>query len=293
LLDPVVASMDSLRIGQSSTTMAIPRENNLGDMLFTYGVRVNPNLVMDLRAFPIPIVTGQIGNQEKRDLFPWFYFPMLMPASNHPIVNNLDAVKAEFVSSIDLVGGKGIEKTVLLSSSDKSRVQSTPSRVSLNILREPPRTEQYNKPPQPVAVLLEGEFESVFRNRLPPNILQDQGINFKEKSQPTKVIVAADGDLIRNPVDPVRNKYFALGFDPITNHLYANKDFVMNAINYLCDDSGLIEVRSKEFKIRLLDQQRAATESLFWQLINTALPIALVILFGVGQFFVRKRLYAR
>ena len=291
LLDNVFASMDSLN--NTSTTMGIPVSNNLEDMLFKYGVRINTNLLLDLQALPIPIVTGYMGNQPKQDFFPWYYFPLIMPNSNHPIVNNLDAIKTEFVSSIDTVGGKGIKKTILLATSEYSKALMTPVRISLNLLREAPDERQYNKGNQPIAVLLEGEFNSIFANRVPPEISNNQNIDFKEKSSPTKQIVVSDGDIIRNHVNYQKEIYYPLGYDKYTERQYGNKDFILNAINYLCDDNGLIEARSKEFKIRLLDNQEIEKKSAKWQFINIATPIALILLLGLIQFFWRKKLYIK
>jgi ABC-2 type transport system permease protein len=291
LIDPMFASMDSLQA--KSTTIGLPLSLNLDDILFKYGVRVNPNLILDLQALPIPIVTGMIGNQPKQELFPWFYFPLIMPQSKHPIVNNIDAIKSQFVSSIDTVGGKGIKKTVLLTSSQYSKILPPPVRISLNILRDPPDRRQYIKSFVPIAVLLEGEFESVFKNRVPPQISESKEINFKERSKPNKMIVVSDGDIIKNQFQKDRKTFYPLGYDKFTDKQYANKDFILNAVNYLCDDTGLIEARTKEFKIRLLDNQKISNQKLKWQSINIVLPILLIFLFGAIRLFWRIKKYAR
>lgn len=290
LVDGTVVSMDSLQ--QSSTTMALPLSVNLEDMLFKYGARVNSNLVMDLRSLPIPVVTGYVGNQPKQELFPWFFFPLVIPEGKHPIVNNLDALKTHFVSSIDTVGKPNIKKTFLLSTSKYSKIASAPTRVSLNILRDKPDEKQYRNGPEPIALLLEGEFESVFTNRIPPQIEQDREIAFKEKSLRTKIIVAGDGDIIRNEVNKNRDKVLPLGFDKYTQREYANRDFILNSINFLLDKSGLIISRAKEFKLRLLDRQRIEKERLWWQIVNTVLPVFLVLLFGLIHNFLRRRKYS-
>ena len=291
LVDQVYATMDSL--ADKSTTMGLPRDLNLDDQLFKYGVRINSDLVLDMRALPIPIVTGYVGNQPKQEFFPWPYFPLLMSASNHPVVNNLDAVTTQFVSSIDTIARKGIKKTILLATSEYSKVLKAPSRISFNMLREPLNPNQFLKADLPVAVLLEGTFESVFTNRIAPRVLEIENLKFREESLPTKMIVISDGDIMKNPVNRAKNEFFTLGFDRYTQRLYGNKDFILNAINYLCDDSGLIEVRSKEFKIRLLDSEKARQERTYWQILNTAVPILLVLIFGVIQFTLRKRTYSR
>jgi ABC-2 type transport system permease protein len=288
-LDNVFASMDSLR--RTSTTMGIPVSNNLEDMLFKYGVRINTNLLLDLQALPIPVVTGYTGNQPKQEFFPWHYFPLIASTSNHPIVNNLDLIKTEFVSSIDTVGGKGITKTVLLATSEKSKALMTPVRISLNILRDPVDKRQYNKGNLPVAVLLEGEFNSVFKNRVPPGITNSKEIQFKGKSSPTKQIIVSDGDVIKNFVNYEKEIYYPLGYDKYTERQYGNKDFILNAVNYLCDDNGLIDARSKEFKIRLLDPEVLDNESAKWQTINIVTPILLILLLGLIQLLWRKKRY--
>lgn len=289
LVEGTEVSMDSLQA--AVTTLATPLSVNLEDMLFKYGVRVNTDLVMDLRALPIPVVTGYVGNQPKQDLFPWYYFPLLIPETKHPVVNNLDALKTHFVSSIDTIGRPFIRKTILLATSRYSRVTNAPTRVSLNVLRDKPDEKQFSKGPQTVAVLLEGEFESVFANRIPPQIEEDREIAFKERSVPTKMIVVSDGDMIRNEVNKTKDKILPLGYDKYTQREYANRDFIMNSVNYLLDKSGLIIARAKEFRLRLLDRQRIEKERLWWQTVNTVFPVALIIIFGVIQNFIRRRKY--
>lgn len=289
LLDGTDITMDSLQT--SPTTMAIPLSLNLEDLLFKYGARVNTNLVMDLRALPIPVVTGYVGNQPKQELFPWFYFPLIIPEIKHPIVNNLDAIKTQFVSTIDTIGKPGSRKTFLLFTSRYSKVTNAPTRVSLNILRDEPDEKQFNRGPQPVALLLEGEFESVFTNRIPPQIEESKEINFREKSDSTKIILVSDGDIIGNEVNKARDKILPIGYDKYTQREYANRDFIMNCMNYLLDKSGLIIARSKEFRLRLLDRQRIEKDRLLWQLVNTVLPVALVLIFGIVQYLLRKRKY--
>jgi ABC-2 type transport system permease protein len=289
LIDRTDANMDSL--SKSSNFMALTKDLNLDDMLFKYGVRINTNLVQDLQAVPIPIVIGYIGNQPQQKFFPWFYFPLLMPYAKHPIVNNLNAIKAEFISTIDTVGAKGIIKTPLLHTSKYAKVLPTPVRVSINMLREEPKIEQFNKSFQPLAVLLEGEFESNFKNRLAPELLDSKEINFKEKGIPTKMIVVADGDIIKNQVQYSTGRAMPLGYDKYTNEVYGNKNFILNAMNYLLDDSGLIGARSKEIKLRLLDIDKLKRERTSWQFLNVVTPLLLVVLYGLIRFYWRKRKY--
>lgn len=291
LIDPVFASMDSLQ--NADVTMAIPLDLNLDDQLFTYGVRINTNLIQDLQAAPLPVVTGSIGNQPKTELFPWYFFPLLTPANEHPIVKNLNMVKGEFTSTIDTVNKKNIHKTGLLKSSQYTKISSAPTRVSLSVLRFEPDQNQFNKGHQVAAVLLEGTFESVFKNRVPPQILNANEIAFKEQSSATSMIVVADGDIAKNPVNKRTNEFMALGIDRYTKQQYGNPDFLLNVMNYLCDEDGLMTVRSKKFKIRMLDQTLLKAERFKWQLINTVLPVGFIIIFGLAHYLDRKKKYTK
>lgn len=291
MVDPVFASMDSLQT--SDVTMAIPMDLNLDDQLFTYGVRINSNLIQDLQAAPIPIVTGMVGNQPKTQLYPWYFFPLLTPANSHPVVNNLNAVKGEFTSTIDTIAKEGIRKIGLLKSSQYTKISSAPTRISLSFLRFEPDQKQFSKGHQVAAALLEGNFESVFKNRVPPQLVEANEIAFREKSKPNKMVVIADGDIAKNPVNNRTNEFLALGVDRYTKQQYGNLDFMLNVMNYLCNDNGLMTVRTKKFKIRLLDNTVIKEEKTKWQLINTVLPVGMMLLFGVLHFFYRKRKYTK
>ncbi|HCQ29056.1 MAG TPA: gliding motility-associated ABC transporter substrate-binding protein GldG [Flavobacteriales bacterium] len=289
LIDPVYTSMDSLR--SANYTMAIIQDLNIEDQLFDYGARVNPNLVQDLQCAPIPVVTGYIGNQPKYNLMPWIFFPMLMPSGSHPIVNNINYVKGEFTSTVDTIAKKGIKKSVLLHTSQYTKLVNAPTRISLALLRIEPNPKQFNKGKQPVAVLLEGQFNSSFTNRIPPQLENSKEINFKDKSTPTKMIVVADGDIAKNDVNR-NNQIYNVGFDKYTKQQYGNDEFLLNSINYLVDDSGIMNVRSRKLKLRLLNKAKVKEERLKWQLINTIIPVILVILFGIIFNIIRKRKYA-
>jgi ABC-2 type transport system permease protein len=293
LIDPVFASMDSIQ--SSDRTVGIINDINLEDMLFNYGVRLNNNLVMDINALPIPLKTGQVGNAPQIDFFPWYYFPLITPVANHPIVKNLNVIKTEFISSIDTINTLGISKTILLTSGEYSRTVNTPAIISLDILRERPDRNLYNKKNIPVACLLEGEFPSLYNNRIPPEISSDSNIQFLPKSKRTRMIVVADGDVIKNQVKFSNGKLitYPLGYDRYTEQSFGNKEFILNAMNYLVDESGLIAIRSRELKLRLLDTSRIASARFFWQLFNTATPVILVTLFGIIMIVMRKRKYTR
>lgn len=291
LIDPVLTSMDSIQFSES--TVGIDLKHNLDDQLFKYGVRPNRNLVLDINSAAIPMRTGQVGNQPQIEFFRWHYFPLLNPASNHPLVRNLNSIKTEFVSSIDTVMAEGVKKTPLLKSSDYSRTVSTPALITLAMLREKPDERLYNRPGQITAWLLEGTFTSLFANRIAPEIAESKEIGFMAQSEPTAMIVVADGDIIRNQFHIPNGYPLPLGFDQFTRQTYGNKDFILNAISYLVDGPGLVGIRSRELKIRLLDMTRIQDSRTFWQIVNVALPVFLVLIFGIALAWLRKRKYSR
>jgi ABC-2 type transport system permease protein len=292
LLDPVFASQDSL--GKYNSTMGIALDLNLEDMLFAYGVRLNTNLILDIQALPIPVKTGQIGSQPKFEFFPWYFFPVLTPLSHHPVVHGLNAIKTEFVSSIDTVGGGSVKKTVLLTTSPYSRTANAPVLIDLDILQKEPDERMFSQGPQPVALLLEGDYISNFQFRIPPDLAENKDLDFQPKSaKPTKMVIVSDGDIIKNQFEISKGYPLPLGYDQYTRKTFGNKDFILNVMNYLCDDSGLITVRSRELTMRSLDVTKANKQRLFWQLLNTLLPVFLILVFAVVKFQVRKRKYSR
>lgn len=289
LIDQMQVGMDSM--GTRGETMAMGRPLNIDDMLFRYGVRINYDLLLDLQAAPIPVVTGFVGNQPRTQLRPWFYFPVMTPTSKHPIVNNLNAIRSQFVSSIDTVGAPGIQKTVLLTTSQYSRISPAPVRVSLGIMQMKPEPRQYNQSNLVTAVLLEGKFESLYKNRLAPAIVQDTAINFKESAmKPGKMVVIADGDIISN--DFQKGRSLACGYDKYSGTFFGNRSFIQNIVDYLTEDGGLLSVRSKEFKIRMLDPQILEDNVQTIKIVNCVLPIVLVLFFGIFKSYTRKKKYA-
>ena len=207
----------------------------------------------------------------------------------------MEKIKTEFVGNLDTLETPGIKKTILLSTSRYSRVLNTPVVVSLGFLYQQPDITQFNQPYQPVAALLEGEFVSLFLNRIPPELAEAPEIGFVGKSPKTEMIVVADGDIIKNQLQSGEKGPIPLplGFDRYTNQQFGNKDFVLNAMNYLCDDSGLLSVRSRDVKLRTLDTARVDNEKLKWQLVNTIVPILLVLVFAVVQGYLRRRRYTK
>ncbi len=296
LIDRLSAELDSMRVRSPYIPFDYPL--NLDDILFKYGVRIQPNMVLDIRCSRIPLQVGQMGNAPQYDLRPWYYNPIIFPKMDdaHPIVKNLDGIDFSFVSSIDTIKTKTpVKKTVLLTSSDKSRLQFSPARLSFEIARYKPELEKFDKPNQPVAVLLEGEFPSLYENRVTDGMtamLDQLGQPFKATSRSTKMIVIADGDVVKNPIDTKENKILPLGLNRYEKYTFANKDFLLNAVEYLLDTDGVIASRSKEVKLRLLNKSKAKAEKTKWQMLNIVLPLVLLFLFALGFNFMRRRRYA-
>ena len=280
LIDGVNASIDSIN-NQNGYFISKKNDLNLDDQLFKYGVRINSDLVQDLRSTEIPIVTGYSNNRPIQELFKWPYYPLISSKSNHPITNNLDGIKSDFISSIDTLKNN-IKKTILLESSNNSRLVQSPSKVSLGIIENPPPAESYNKENIPLAVLLTGKFTSVFKNRIVP---KNNEINFKSSSDSTSIIIVSDGDLIANEVSSSGNA-FPLGYDKFINYTFdGNKKFIINAIQYLNDQNGLIKLRSKNIKLRLLNNDIISNYKMPITIINLILPILifLFLIFIINQ----------
>jgi ABC-2 type transport system permease protein len=292
LVEPVFATMDSLQSQES--TIGLEQDLNLDDMLFKYGVRLNRDLLLDLTCAALPIRTGQVAGQAQLEFFRWFYFPLLQAASNHPMVRNMNAIRADFVSSMDATtSANGIDQIPLLKTSDYTKVSGAPVFITLSMLRQSPDKRMFSSKGKNVAYLLKGSFPSLYANRIPQEIVDDQATDFMEESKPTAMIVVADGDIIRNQIDIRTRRPLPLGFDQYTQNTYANKEFIENAISYLVDGEGLIDIRSRELKVRLLDMTKINQERTKWQVINTLLPIALIIALGFVMAFIRKKKYSK
>jgi len=292
LVEPVYVTMDSLQSQES--TIGIEQDLKLDDMLFKYGVRLNRNLLLDLTCAALPIRTGQMAGQAQLEYFRWFYFPLLQAASNHPMVRNMNAIKADFVSSIDATtSADGIDQIPLLKTSDYTKVSGAPVFVTLAMLRQTPDKRMFTSKGQNVAFLLKGTFPSLYANRIPQEIMDDKGMHFREESVPTAMIVVADGDIIRNQIDVKRKTPLQLGYDQYTGNTYANKEFIENAIGYLVDGEGLIDIRSRELKIRLLDTTKVDQQRTLWQVVNTVVPIGLIIILGLVLAWIIKRKYSK
>jgi gliding-associated putative ABC transporter substrate-binding component GldG len=246
-----------------------------------------------MQSSAIPVNKAFVGQEPRFELMPWLFSPLIMPTSGRPIVKNLDVIKVDFGSSMDTVAAKGIKKTILLHTSKYSKILKAPVRIDLRMANMRPDESVFTDSYQPVAILLEGEFESVFKNRKHPEFINSKSFPYKEKSINTQMIVISDGDVIRNEVQYSTKKPYPLGYDKYTNQTYGNKNFILNCINYLCDDSGLISVRARELTLRLLDKKKVLNERLKWQLINVLLPLLAILLFGIAHDIIRKRKYAK
>jgi ABC-2 type transport system permease protein len=287
MLDATNADMDSL--ANKGSFLALPlRDLNLGDQLFKYGARLNSDLIEDISSSKIPVPVNFINDMPQWELRPWRYFPICIPTSSHPITSNLNAVKLDFASTIDTVKtNTPIKKTVLLHSSPYTKIANTPYEISLQNALDQPIQEQFNAGERATAVLLEGVFESVFKNRI--NALSDK-LPFKAQSKETKMLLISDGDLAQNQI--IRGAVMPLGYDNYEKRQYGNKDFIRNAIDFLLEDDDLIQVRNRELKIRLLDTKKTNKEREFWQGINLVLPILIILIFGLLKQYARKKKYA-
>ena len=287
LVDQVNMEMDSL-YNQSGSNLAFPRDLNLNDMFFKYGIRIRPDLIFDLQNTPIALATGGQGSATQYTQYPWFYSPLIYPTLKNPIVSNLDGIKFQFASPIEPLNN-AIQKTILLQSSQYSRLVGTPVEVNLKMASERPDQKDFvGTGNYPVAVLLEGKFHSVYENR----VLPFKDSTFKTSGKEGKMIVISDGDVVRNQLDK-NFQPLELGYDKWTNNLYANKEFMMNCVNYLLDDNGLINIRSKEVNLPILDKEKVYASYTQSQVITVAVPIVILLLFGGAFTFLRKRKYSK
>jgi ABC-2 type transport system permease protein len=290
MVDPVNINMDTLRLRGYSIGFGM--QYNIENMLFKYGVRLNPDLVLDFQSGYTPVNVGTRGGEPNFQLKPWFYSVLSMPDGSHPIVKNLGLVKMDYVSTIDTVKAPGITKTVLLHSGRNTKVQPTPARISLVMAMKKPNAEQFKNPYKTLAVLLEGEFNSVVEYRLPNQLLNDPKFKYVDHGKKTKMIVISDGDLATNSYEYRTGSVMPLGYDKYTGRTYANKTFLLNCMNYLLDDEGLLQLRSRVVTLRLLDKKKVEVQRSKWQMTNVVWPALLVFGFGVLQFYLRRKKYS-
>ena len=284
LTERIIMDRDSL-LNNNGRAVALMKDLNLGDFFFKYGVRVNPVIVNDLYSAPITLAIGE-GNNTQFQPLQWQYSPLAASNPNHPITTNLDPIKFDFASQIDTLRND-VNKTILLRSSQLTKLEGVPKEINLELVTQEPNPETYTKPNQTLAVLLEGNFTSVYENRIKPFKISSD----KTTSATTKMVVIADGDVIKNEV--VRNKPQELGFEFLTKRTFGNKEFLLNTVNYLLNDDGLINIRTKEVKLAFLDSNKIEAEKSKWQFINIALPLIILSVFGVLFTFFRKKRYGR
>lgn len=285
LIDNVSMELDSL-FNNEGQSLAFPRDLNLKDFFFKYGIRINPALVKDIYATQIVLANGE-GNNSQYNPVPWPFNPMVFSRNNHPINNNLEAIRFQFTNTIDVLDNNEYTKEILYYSSPLSTVVGTPNIISLDIVNKAPNKEEYNNGNKPLAVLVEGKFKSVYNNRVKPFLIK----NNKEAGAENKMLVIADGDVIKNQIS--KGKPLQLGYDKWTNNAYGNKEFMVNSVNYLLDDSGLINIRTKKVAIPFLDKEKIVAQKAKWQLINIALPVVLTLLFGLIFNYYRKHKYGK
>lgn len=295
MVDNLYASLDSLQRSEGQF-IAFDMGLNLDDLLFKYGVRINQDLVQDLQCDKIPSVIGSVGGKPQIQLLPWPYFPLLRNTSGHPIAKNLDYVLSQFPQSLDTVASRGISKTFLLSSSPEARVLNTPARVEWASVKNEEDLKTFTRKDVPVAVLLEGKFESLYANRLTSSMadsLSAAGQPFRASSPAgNKMIVVADGDLALNSVDQNEGP-LQMGTNMYTKQQFANREFLLNALEYMLDQSGILETRGKDYTLRLLDKARFEDQKGFWQLVNILVPVLLVVIFIALYQYLRKMKYGR
>jgi len=294
LMNMLYTPMDSLRT--SPQFISQDYGLNLDDLFFKYGVRINTDLIEDYDAVPIPMIVGS-NNQGQPDIQPrkWIYFPIILPSSEHPIVKNMPALLTKFPNSIDTTSDPEIKKTVLLQSSKYSRKAMNPVRISLGMVKYPMPPEIFNKPYQPVAVLAEGKFRSVFKNHITHaaiHALDSIHQPYKTIADTTTSMIFATGSIMENGFYQDRGP-MEMGYWDYTKDNFSNKSFILNCLEYLTDRSGLIEARSKDLTIRLLDIKRVNEEKTKWQIINIVIPIGIVLVFASCYLFFRKRRYEK
>ncbi|SHJ73636.1 gliding-associated putative ABC transporter substrate-binding component GldG [Reichenbachiella agariperforans] len=287
--------LDALRVNMDSAsgegTYAFPYELGLDDMLFKYGVRINRNFVQDIFSGEFPIVAGMTGDQPQIRMLPWPFFPNINTFGDHPITKNLDVIQMKFVSTIDTVKADGVTKTPLLMTSQYSMVSSTPVKVAFNELQKNLKPERFTAGSQVTSYLLKGNFTSLYKNRILPDGVDKT--KFKENGEEAVILVCADGDMIRNEFDLQSGEPLELGLSPYNQQKFANADFVLNTLDYMLNEEGVITSKAKEISIRPLDKVKVANEKLWWQLFNLVLPIVLLVTYGVVRVYLRKRKYAK
>lgn len=292
LIDPTTASLDSLQ--KNANFMATERDLNLNTLFFKYGLRMHSGLVQDLNCQNIPIPSGYIGDQPQYKFWAFPYLPIIVNFSTHPIVRKMKNIKCDFVSVLDFVNSKGdLQKTILMTTSDRTKMVPTPSIVTLDVIRTKPNPQEFAFKNLPVAALIEGKFISAYNGLLPIEFDTIKEFGFITESPNTRQIFVADGDIIRNYFDPQTKQPYPAGYDIYTNTIYDNSNFIINCVNYLCADDDLLQVRSKSFKLGLLNAQKAKTKATYYAVINIVIPLIFIILMGSTMIIIRKHKFGK
>ncbi|MEX0882084.1 MAG: Gldg family protein, partial [Cyclobacteriaceae bacterium] len=270
-------------------TVAMPFDTGLDDLLFRYGIRINRDLIQDLNFGYHPVIGGDFGDQAQIVPLPWPFYVQAGNMSSHPITKGLDQLQFRFVSTLDTVMARGVEKTPLLFSSNYSRIMQAPVRVAFEDMAREPNVDAFSLSNLPLMYLLEGEFTSYFKNRFLPEGF-DKSM-FKESGNKGKILVAGDGDVVKSWIDPQSKNPMPLGRDHYSDILVANRSFLQNALQYMVYPDGIISSKIKQFEIRPLNKVRVRNQKSFWQMINILLPIAVIVVIGMARIYYKKRKY--
>ncbi len=287
LIDNTTASLDSLQsVGEFFAT---PRALYINDLFFTYGVRFNTDLIQDLSCMPVPQQVSVIGDQPQYKFMAFPYCLDVVNFGNHPIVRNLKDIKSDFAGSIDLVGNNAdLNKTILMTTSERTKVVPTPSIVTLRVGMVKPNLQEYSYRNVPIAVLVEGNFQSAFKGILPVEFDTIKELDYRDHSDYTRQIFVSDGDIIRNPFDSKRNQPYPAGYDIYTRQTFDNTDFIVNCVNYLCADDDLLQLRAKNFKIGSLSSEKTRNHKVLLAVLNIGIPLLLIALMGTVLIVIRK-----
>lgn len=293
-LDGVQVNMDSVQSAGGRQYIGLGANHNLDDLLFNYGLRLNNDLIIDQNCAPLAINVGQMGDKANVRLFPWNFFPIMLGNPAHPISANIDPVKAEFISSIDTIQRDNIKHSVLLKSSGYGRKMNSPVRINLNQVSVNEDFSQTSTGSHVGGVISEGKFKSLYKNRIPPQISNSKDINFQEEGiLPSKIMLIADGAVIKNEIANDGNSIYPLGFDKyLRKMMYGNKSLLQNAVNYMLNDESLIEVRSRNFALRALNKNKVLNEKRSLQIAGVAAPLFIIILLVLSLAIFRRRKYS-
>lgn len=293
LLDKMQVSEDSLR--QHGYYVSTPYDHGLDDLLFKYGIRIQSNLILSMENTRRPMIVGQMGGNNQYELFPWYYYLAAIPTEDFPVTEGLDRIQLKYASVIEPLETP-TRKIPLLTAGNYARYQFNPVEIALDIVRYEPDLSAFNHPNLALAYMVEGEFESLYQNRVTSSMMEglnELGMSFRASSEPTQMMVVSDGDVARNGFDPQRRQPQPLGFDPYENYTFDNKAFLNNAVEYMTGMRTILPLRAKKMELRLLDQQEVVKHKSWLQAINAIFPIVAILLLSFGWRFWRKRKYAR